>query len=289
MWAIILHGGAKDIEPEEAEANRAGCLKALEAGRALLQNGGSAVDAVEAAIRVLEDDPTFNCGYGSDLNEDGEVEMCSAIMEGGEYNVGGVTVIQGVRHPISVAKAMLQEKTVLLAGRGARRFAAEKNLELCDPEQTKAPDQRKPSKKTGTHDTVGCVALDQNGLVATGTSTGGLDDVRAGRVGDSPQCGCGFYADNSVGAVVFSGDGEEIARMMLAARVMQALETSAPDDALQKGIDRVAGLGGEAGGIALMPDGRFGWMHNSREFAVAFASSSEPTPHVFLRKEEERQ
>ncbi len=284
MWAIILHGGAKDIEAEEADANREGCLIALAAGRAVLERGGSAVDAVEAAVRQLEADPTFNAGYGSALNADGEVEMCSAIMEGAEFKIGGVTVIMGVRHPISVAKAMLEEDTIMLAGDGARRFAAQMGLELCDPAELVPPEQ----KATGTHDTVGCIALDETGLIAVGTSTGGLDGARPGRVGDSPQAGCGFYADNAVGAVAFSGDGEEIARKMLAARVMHALDPDDPERAIGEAIGHVAELEAEAGGIVLTADGRFGWLHNSREFAVAYQSSAHAEPRVYLSKQEER-
>ena len=110
MWAIILHGGAKEIEPQEVSAHKEGCHRALMAGRSILEGGGSAVDAVEAAIRELESDPTFNAGYGSALNADGQVEMCSAIMEGSEFNVGGVSIIRGVRHPISVARSMLHDE-----------------------------------------------------------------------------------------------------------------------------------------------------------------------------------
>ena len=289
MWAIILHGGAKEIEPDEAEANRSGCLRALSAGRAVLEGGGSAVDAVEAAIRVLEDDPAFNCGYGSVLNAAGEVEMCAALMEGRTFDVGGVSIVQGVRHPVSVARAMLEAETTLIAGPGARAFAAEKGLELCDPAALKASEDEKKRGRTGAHDTVGCVALDRHGLLVAGTSTGGLDDTPVGRVGDSALPGCGFYADNDLGAVAFSGDGEHIARKMLAARVMHALGTQGPDEALGLAIRHVAQIGGEAGGIVLTPDGRFGWMHNSREFAVAHVSSEQPEPQVYLRKAEERE
>ncbi|MFC0341326.1 isoaspartyl peptidase/L-asparaginase family protein [Paracoccus niistensis] len=287
MWAIILHGGAKEIEPEEAEANRSGCLRALAAGQAVLERGASAVDAAEAALRVLEDDPIFNCGYGSIPNRAGEVEMCAAVMEGQSFNVGAVGVVQGVRNPVSVARAMLEEETILIAGPGARDFAAEKGLELCDPVALKATSGQK-REKAGAHDTVGCVALDRNGLLVAATSTGGLEGTPVGRMGDSAMPGCGYYADNSVGAVAFSGDGEHIARKMLAARVMHALGQIKPDAALELAVRHVADIGGEAGGIVLTPDGRFGWMHNSREFAVAYASSERPEPQVFLSKEEEQ-
>jgi len=286
MWALILHGGAKEIEPEQADAHRSGCAAALLAGRAVLEQGGSAIDAVEASIRALEEDATFNCGYGSALNAAGEIEMCSAIMEGKTFNVGGVSIIQGVRHPISVARAMIEEEPILISGPGARAFAAEKGLDLCSPDALKLPGQRQ-KKKTGTHDTVGCIALDASGLLVAGTSTGGLDGSPVGRVGDSPQPGCGFYADNLIGAVAFSGDGEHIARKMLAARVMHALEGTDPDQALELAIRHVATIGGEAGGIVLTPDGRFGWMHNSRNFAVAYASSQSLEPQVYLTKIEE--
>ena len=285
MWAIILHGGAKEIEPSEADTHRQGCLKALAAGRSILQANGSAVDAVEAAIRELESDPTFNAGYGSALNADGEVEMCSALMEGGEFNVGGVSVIQGVRHPISVARAMMQDTEILLSGAGARRFAAERGLELCDPGDLIPPQEQK-AKKNASHDTVGCIALDTNGGLAVGTSTGGLDGSPVGRVGDSPQPGCGFYVDDKVGAVAFSGDGEHIARKMLAARVMHRLATDDPEAALQNALDHIAEIGGEAGGIVLTRTGEFGWRHNSRDFAVACQHSADATPQVFTRKED---
>jgi beta-aspartyl-peptidase (threonine type) len=288
MWALILHGGAKEIEPDEAQAHRSGCLSALAAGRAVLEQGGSAVDAVEASIRSLEDDPTFNAGYGSALNEDGQVEMCSALMEGENFNVGGVSVIQGVRHPISVARAMLNEDSVLISGPGARRFAEQKRLEVCDPMDLIPLEQRAQSKKTGTHDTVGCAVLDEQGNLAVGTSTGGLDGTPVGRVGDSPQPGCGFYVDNRVGAIAFSGDGEHIARKMLAARVMHAFDKSNPESAIELSLKHVAEIGGEAGGIALTPEGQFGWLHNTREFAVGYQSSDMAGPCAFISKQEEQ-
>ncbi len=285
MWALILHGGAKEIEPEEADAHRRGCLAAIAAGCAPLMARGSAIDAVEAAIRALEADPTFNAGYGSARNAEGEVEMCSGLMEGASYNVGAVGIIKGVRHPISVARAMLYEEPILLAAEGARQFAADKGLELCRTEDLIPPEERSP--KTGTHDTVGCVALDEQGRMAAGTSTGGLDGSPAGRVGDSPQPGCGYYVDDRVGGVAFSGDGEHIARRMLAARVMHTLPGSSPHAALDVALREVREIGGEAGGILLTADGRFSWAHNSRDFAVALHSSTMPQARAYVRKEEE--
>lgn len=125
-------------------------------------------------------------------------------------------------------------------------------------------------------------------MLVAGTSTGSLDGKPAVRVGDQPQPGCGYYAANDVGAVAFSGDGEEIARVMLAARVMTMFDASDPDAVLKKGLDHVAKIHGEAVGTALTPHGKFDWMHNSRDFAVAYTSREMPDPHVFLNKQEER-
>ena len=284
MWALILHGGAKAIEPAEAVAHRSGCLQALAAGRKVLAHHGSAVDAVEAAVRALEADPTFNAGYGSALNSEDEVQMCSAIMEGNAFNVGAVAAIWGVPHPVSVAKAMLFEEPVLMTGPGARRFAEQKGVAVCAPEDLIAHGK---AGKHGAHDTVGCIALDEEGHLAVGTSTGGLDGSPPGRIGDSPQPGCGYYVDNAIGGVAFSGDGEHIARKMLAARVMHAITSGGLDDALNLALAQVQSIGGEAGAIALLPDGQFAWQHNSRDFAVAMQSSGQPEPSVFLRKQEE--
>ncbi len=257
------------------------------AGCAVLQADGTALDAVEAAIRVLEDDPTFNCGTGSAVNDAGECEMCSAIMDGTTFDVGGVSIIQGVRHPISVAHAMLREETILISGPAARDYAARKAQELCPSDALKT-DKRARAAKDAQHDTVGCLALDTHGHLAAGTSTGGLDGKPAGRVGDSPQPGSGFYADDQIGAVAYSGDGEHIARMMLAARTMHQLDPLGPDDAVADALRHVAHIGGEAGGIALYPDGTMGWDHNSPQFAVAWASSAAPNRVVRLGKRESR-
>jgi len=176
-WAILVHGGAKDIDPWQEDANRRGCHAAVAAGQTVLARGGAAVDAVEAAIRILEDDPTFNAGYGSVLNAEGEVQMDAALMDGRTLDLGGVGGIRGVRHPISVARLMLREKPVLLVGDGARRFAAEHAAELCDPHAL-IPPNLQPAMGKGRHDTVGYVALDMDGHLAAGTSTGDLDGPR---------------------------------------------------------------------------------------------------------------
>ncbi|HWH23078.1 MAG TPA: isoaspartyl peptidase/L-asparaginase, partial [Allosphingosinicella sp.] len=229
-WTLIVHGGAKEIEPGEEGENRSGCLEALAAGRAILEAGGSALEAVEASVRVLESLPVFNAGHGSVLNAKGEVEMCAAIMDGRTLDIGAVAAIMGVRHPVSVAKSMLREAPILLAGEGAFMFARDNHAELCDPAELAAAAQEEG------HDTVGAVALDANGNLAAGTSTGGLSGALKGRLGDSSLPGCGYYADNKIGAVALSGQGEEIARLAVAAQIMAALRRDGPEDAARKAV-----------------------------------------------------
>ncbi|GBF07957.1 asparaginase [Deinococcus aerius] len=284
-WAIIVHGGAHPVPPEKISASRAGCLAALNAGRRVLEGGGSAVEAVEAALRVLEDDPTFNAGYGAALNADGGVEMDAALMDGATLDVGAVAGLSGVRHPVSVARRLLREKEILLIGEGAHRFAAAHGAELCDPADLISPEQRGAVE---SHDTVGCVALDAQGHLAAGTSTGGLSGQPAGRVGDSPQPGCGFYAEDGVGAIALTGQGESLARMMTAARFIHRLPGSTPDDALREVLEAMRlRVGGDGGGIALAPDGTVGWWHNSPDMPVAYQYSGQREPRVYLRKAEE--
>ena len=284
-WSIIVHGGAHEVPSEKRSASRAGCLAALRAGREVLTGGGTAVEAVEAALRVLEDDPTFNAGYGSALNSDGAVEMDAALMDGATLDVGAVAGLPGVRHPISVARRLLREEEILLIASGARRFAAEHGAELCDPQDLISPVQR---EVVGTHDTVGCVALDASGHLAAGASTGGLSGQRAGRVGDTPQAGCGFYAEDGVGAVALTGQGESLARMMVAARIIHRLPGQTPDDVLREVLEEMRRrVGGDGGGIALTPEGRAGWWHNSPNMPVAYQHSGMNEAQVYLAKAEE--
>ncbi|NRP75481.1 Isoaspartyl peptidase [Ensifer psoraleae] len=186
MWAIILHGGAKTIKPDEKLANRQGCLAALQCGADILKAGGSSIDAVEATVLALENDPTFNAGYGSALNSDGEVETCAAMMEGGDWNVGAIAAAKGIRNPVRAARAMLMEEPILIAAEGARKFAAQNGVELCSQNALAAPGKEGGSEER-SHDTVGCIALDDAGQLATAVSTGGLEGSPEGRIGDSPQ------------------------------------------------------------------------------------------------------
>ncbi|MEJ2815930.1 isoaspartyl peptidase/L-asparaginase family protein [Caulobacter sp. CCG-8] len=282
-WAIILHGGAKTIAPDQEQAHRDGCLLALAAGQAILEAGGDALDAVEAAVRALEDDPAFNAGYGAVRNAKGEVECDAAIMDGRTLAVGGVAAVQRLRHPISVAAAMLPETPVLLIGHGAECFAREHNAELCEPADLVVERPGDPGC-----DTVGCVALDIHGNLAAGTSTGGLSGCHQGRIGDSPLPGCGLYADNAVGGVSLSGDGESLIRTTLAARLMHSLEALPPGEAIAAALARLARVGGEAGLIVIDGDGRLDWGHNSAHFAVAHARAGH-LAQAFVNRAEDAQ
>jgi beta-aspartyl-peptidase (threonine type) len=288
-WALIVHGGAKEMEPDERDDNHEGIVEAAQAGRAVLERGGSAVDAVVAAISVLENLPVFNAGRGSALKEDGGVEMCSGVMDGSNLAVGAVGAIRNVRNPVTVAKDLLTEKEVLLVGEGALRFAIEKGHDQV-PTEALITDTRREALKE-MHDTVGAVALDSGGNLAAGTSTGGLTGAKIGRVGDSPLPGSGLYADNHVGAVAFSGDGETIARLALAAQVMASIGEDGPEEAIRKAVDQLPGTGGaeaDGGGIAIRKDGVIGWAHNSPDFAVAYVTSDMDAPRAFLKKDEEK-
>jgi L-asparaginase / beta-aspartyl-peptidase len=282
-WVLLVHGGAKEIEPHEEEDNRAGCIEAARVGAEMLARGASAVDAVEAAIRVLERLPVFNAGYGSVLNVRGEVEMCAALMDGATLDVGAVGAVMGVAHPVSAARAMLRKEPVLLAGAGAFAFARDNHVELASPEVMAE------AHRDEGHDTVGAVALDLNGNIAAGTSTGGLEEAAKGRMGDSPMPGCGFYADNKIGGVALSGHGEGIARLAAAGQVIGAIGQLGPEPAIEKALSQMERVGGDAGGIAVDPSGRTGWWHNSPHFAVARATSDAPDPQVWLHKDEEKE
>lgn len=276
-WRIILHGGARSIADADAPANREGALRALDVGVAILAAGGRALDAVEAVVRSLEDNPIFNAGYGSVRNLDGEIELAAAIMDGAALQVGAIAGLRDIRNPVSVARRLIDDETVMLAGAGAQRFAHEIGAERA---RLDAP------SSAGPCDTVGCVSYDVRGQFAVAISTGGLEGVRAGRIGDAPLPGCGFYADDQAGAVCLSGKGERIMRTTLAARAMFELEGGADaQGAADAAIRRLGRVGGDAGAIAIDLAGRFGWAHNSRHFTVAL-QSADSAPRVALKRSE---
>jgi beta-aspartyl-peptidase (threonine type) len=289
-WAIIVHGGAHPVADHKIDASDRACLAAVDAGAAILERGGSALDAVEAAIRVLEDDPVFNAGYGSALNADGEVENDAALMEGEKLAAGAVASIRGVRNPISAARKVMETEHVLLSGEGARRFAEQSAVELCEPNELIHENQRgewEASKKTRGSDTVGAVAMDTRGTFAAGTSTGGLMHKRPGRIGDSPLVGLGLYADNAAGGVSMTGDGEMIMRMALAHRVTNSMCNGA--DADRASEEAIAAMerrvGGEAGCIAIDRHGQIGQAHNTSHMPTGWRTSEMPAAAASVKKE----
>ena len=273
------------------------CLaEALRAGYRLLAGGAPALDAVEATIRVLEASGLFNAGVGSKLQLDGVRRMDASIMEGARLRAGAVASIQGVRHPITAARLVMNETAhVLLVGEPASRFARRFKLERQPPPTTA---QRRASRveresrnrlepraaktlelfaklKSGEvfgRETVGAVALDRRGHVAAGASTGGIALMLPGRVGDTPLIGCGVYADDGSGAVSMTGLGESIIRAGAAKEIADRLEAGAsPALAVRQALRKVASrVEGSAGALVLAPDGRFAIRHTTLRMAAGW-------------------
>lgn len=253
MSVIIVHGGAGDW-PEERRAQASeGCVLAAQAGHSVLLQSGSALDAVEQAVVLLEDEPMFNAGRGSHFNKAGHVEMDALICDGAERNYGAVAAIRNVANPINVARMVLEfTDHCMLAGHGATTFAHAQGVPFC------RDDELYGMQLPPTGDTVGAVALDAEGRIAAATSTGGKRDKHPGRVGDSPLFGCGGFADDLCG-ISATGDGEAIMRMTMAGAAAAAIRGGTPvvdaiDDALAEMRER---LGGEGGAIGIDPQGEF--------------------------------
>lgn len=234
--ALIVHGGAWDIPDEAVEACNSGCRSALHAGWSILSRGGSALDAVEAAILVLEDAPVFDAGFGSHLNLDGRVECDAIVMNGTTLRSGAVAALGRIRNPIRLARAVLEHcPHMMLVGEGAERFARDRGFALADPEELISDAEREAwrhcsrDKHAAAHHrgheqgTVGAVALDAEGRLFAGTSTGGTCCKLPGRVGDSPLIGCGCYADSGVGGVSCTGYGEAIMKIVMAKTAVDLL------------------------------------------------------------------
>ena len=291
-WTLVLHGGAgmmtRDRISTEADAGaRAGLAAALDAGSAILASGGTALDAVEAAGRVLEDDPHFNAGRGAALSHEGLAELDAAIMDGRGRAAGAVAGVTGTRNPVSLARAVMTEsRHVLLGGEGADQFSREHGLEQAGQDWFVLPERRRQLdelKARGAdsfdvdmkYGTVGAVALDTHGHIAAATSTGGVTGKRWGRIGDSPLIGAGTYADDRACAVSATGSGEYFIRLGVAheicARVRLArepLQTAA--DAV---MAEVKALGGSGGVILTGPGGEALWSFNTAGMYRASADS----------------
>jgi beta-aspartyl-peptidase (threonine type) len=271
--AIIVHGGAGRIRAEELPQRLDGCKDAALAGWEIIQQGGSALDAAEAAVVALEDNPLFNAGTGSTLNSLGQVEMDAAIMEGETLRAGAVAAIQRIRNPIKLARSVMEDgRHLLYAGEGALLFARQIGFSECSPESLIIDSERKHWQEK--HGTVGCVALDATGKIAAATSTGGIFNKLPGRVGDSPLIGCGTYADDR-GAVSCTGQGEAIIRIVMAKTALDLLKDEAgPQAAANQAIALLAQkIGGIAGLIMIDRQGRIGYARNTERMPVSFILS----------------
>jgi len=304
-WAIVVHGGAGSISrdtlpPEGAAAYRKSLAIAEAAGAKVLDSGGSALDAVEATLNVLEDDPLFNAGHGAVFTADGRNELDSSIMDGSNLKAGAVAGVTRTRHPISLARAVMEKSPhVMLVGAGADAFAARVGLEQVDPsffftearwqalikqlQQEGKPIPARPagapppgpvvpvavldeSPDTHRYGTTGVAALDRAGNIAAGTSTGGMQAKMPGRVGDSPIIGAGTYASNQSCAVSGTGEGEYFIRLGVAREVCNLVLfkgmplQQAADTVIHKELEALHGHGGV---IAVTPDGQLVWSFNT--------------------------
>lgn len=299
-WSLVVHGGSgvierSDLKPEQDKAYRKVLAQAAQAGAGVLGQGGAALDAVETAIHVLEDDPLFNAGRGAVFTADGRVELDAAIMDGATLAGGAVGGVTRVRNPITAARTVMERSPhVLLVGAGADAFAATEGLAEVDPsyffverrwralEKQLARDGLPiPARPKGAstdeshaalaHDegkrgTVGVVARDTSGNLAAGTSTGGTTGKRWGRVGDSPLIGAGTYASNRSAAISGTGDGEYFIRLSVARAIAALVELKGLS--LQAAVDEViqhdlTALGGKGGVIAVTADGQMAWSFNT--------------------------
>jgi beta-aspartyl-peptidase (threonine type) len=287
---LLVHGGAWNIPADQLTAHTQGVTRAVEAGYALLRQGASALDAVEAAVTILEDDETFDAGRGSFLTRDGRVQLDALMMDGATLRAGGVACVERLKNPIQAARLVLDKSPhVYFVGAGAEQFAHEHGTPLIDNSELvldrervrlkQAQEQEKagvpdltfagPQPPAG-HDTVGAVALDASGKLAAATSTGGTLNKAPGRVGDSSLIGCGAYADNRTAAASLTGWGEPIMKLVLGKWAVDRVPQIGPDQAAQDAIAYLhARLQGHGGIILLGPDGRFGIAHNTPRMAWA--------------------
>ncbi|WP_394652501.1 isoaspartyl peptidase/L-asparaginase family protein [uncultured Sphingomonas sp.] len=277
-WTLVIHGGAggmrrDTLTPAQDAAARAGLNAALDAGSAVLAGGGSALDAVEAAVRVLEDDPAFNAGRGACFTYDGTNELDAAIMDGRTRAAGAVAGVTATKNPVSLARRVMEDSPhVLLAGKGADAFSRDRGLEQVAPDWFATPERRtqldtmKASSASAfdvdmKYGTVGAVARDRHGHVAAATSTGGVTGKRWGRVGDSPLIGAGTYADDRAGAISATGSGEFFIREGVAHEICARVRLAG--DTLQTAGDtvmaNVRALGGTGGVILTGPAGEIAW------------------------------
>ncbi|NDQ57014.1 MAG: peptidase T [Acidipila sp.] len=302
--SIIVHGGAWSIPDAAVAACRAGCQAALAVAWPILERGGSSLDAVEAAIVSLEEHPEFDAGIGSHLNAAGRVALDAILMEGQTLKAGAVAVVERIRNPIRLARKILQSSEhLMLVGAGAEKFAVEQGMALCDPEELITARERRAWQQCSVHGhrdefhfspgtpgspssvatgTVGAVAMDSQGRIVAGTSTGGTCCKRPGRVGDSPLIGCGCYADEQAGGISCTGWGEAIMKVVLAKTAADLLRagyesTGEPEGAAfraaQKSIEILAVRTQGTGGLILLDRaGRVGFAHSTPRMAYGYVA-----------------
>lgn len=321
-WALVIHGGAgvierKDLTPETEAAYRAAMAQAAATGSAVLERGGSALDAIEAVIIDLEDDPLFNAGRGAVFTAEGRNELDAAVMDGKTLMAGSVAGVTRTRHPVSLARAVMEKsRHVMMIGSGADAFAASVGLEQVDPSYffterrwqglvkalgvqglpvparpagAAAPQAFQSIPDDRKFGTVGVAALDSAGNVAAGTSTGGMTAKRWGRVGDAPIIGAGTYASNASCAVSATGSGEYFIRLTVAREICALVQyegmtlQQAADEVIQT---RLTAIGGDGGVIALTPDGQIAWSFNTSGMYRARAAEGQATV-VSIYKDEQ--
>jgi beta-aspartyl-peptidase (threonine type) len=279
--ALVVHGGAWAIPSDLKQPCRKGVLASLERGWNVLQDGGSALDACQEAIIQLENDPIFDAGLGSHLNRDGQIQMDAILMDGRTLKSGAVVAVERIRNPIRLARLVLdRSEHMLLAGAGAERFALENGLPLCDPNELitdrEAQIWSQKSGKTANFGTVGAVAIDSQGNLASGTSTGGTFYKYPGRVGDSALVGCGCYADNSSGAVSCTGHGESMMKLVLAKSASDfILSGKSAQEAAAAAVSLLGNRTTGRGGLIIVDrDGRVGTSFSTPDMAYAFRTST---------------
>jgi L-asparaginase / beta-aspartyl-peptidase len=289
---LVVHGGAWAMPDDMVEAHLHGVRNALAAGWQVLERGGRALDAVEEAVVIMEDDEVFDAGRGSFLNRDGKVQLDALIMDGATLRAGGVGCVERLRNPVRAARKILSESPhVYFVAEGAEKFAAEHGLELCRNEDLVIPREVERLRKhqheaqgdgsaengndlfapSISHDTVGAVALDRDGNIAAATSTGGTLNKAPGRLGDSSLIGCGCYADDLSAAVSTTGWGEPIMKLVLAKWTADRVSAgNLPEWAAQEAMNYLKQrLNGHGGIIVLNAQGQFGIAHNTPRMAWA--------------------
>lgn len=290
-YSLIVHGGAWDIPADAHTAHKNGVEKALQAGLVILKNDGSAIDAACEAVRIMEDDPTFDAGIGSFLNREGEVEMDAIITSGADLSFGAVAALRNIRNPVLVAKMLRkQNEFCFLACEGAHKFAIQNNFEFFETERlltgreleryqllkSKTFKTRQFFEQSLPGDTVGAVAMDKSGNLAAATSTGGTPNKPPGRIGDSPILGSGAYADNGFAAASSTGWGESIMKVMLAKTAVDFYVLyQNPDAAVGAAIKTLANKVDGRGGIILIDNnGHAAFNYNTPFMARAVGSNS---------------